>query len=279
MPIDAARILGHGWRQGSIFPLEASQPLVLARRDAILLDGFRIADNARLILASHSCDIVHVGVHEPRIEVCPSVPVGGLDGSFTGTRNARRLHIELDINGVAHAYELRAPMRFYVPREILQDCAPDPAARIAPRHHDHFCHWLAKRVRRTALPTEFDRRIDARTRSRIRAALRPLQDHVHSILIAIDPEDAELPAGEIYTVQVVGLMETRDHEDAQKRAAVDAAMARIQVLIDRCNGVDIEVCVSESMGQMTLDEFRDFAVWDYDELSLDADVEPPQDVP
>jgi hypothetical protein len=101
---------------------------------------------------------------------------------------------------------------------------------------------------------------------------------VHSILIAINPEGAELPVGHAYEMQLVALMETADYEDLKKRAAVDEALARIQQLIDRCPDIDLEVCVSQSMGQMTVDEFRDFAIWDYDEMSLELDIQPPRHI-
>jgi hypothetical protein len=32
------------------------------------------------------------------------------------------------------------------------------------------------------------------------------------------------------------------------------------------------------MARMSVDIFRDFAIWDYDELSLEAHAEPPQPI-
>ena len=280
MPIDAALIERLGWRQGSLFTLAASRPLVLAHRESIAIPGYTIGGDSRLILVSHDCDLVHRGVHEPRIEVCLAVPhLGGLDGNFTGTRNPRRLHVEIEIDGATGAFELRAPTRFQLSREILQESAPDPNARIAARHHNYFCHWLEKRVRRRALPTEFDRRIDSRTRARIRVALAPLRASVDSLLIAIDPDDVDLPPEQPYAVQVVALMESADYAVAQRRAAVDIAVQRIQELLDLCPGIDLDACISQSMGEMTIDVYRDFLIWDVDDLSLDADVDPPRQIP
>jgi hypothetical protein len=106
MPIDAAVIQNLGWRQGSVFKLAASTPIIQAHRWHIAVHEFSIPDDARLILVSHDCDVVHPGPHEPRIEVCPAVRVNALSGNFTGTRNPRRLHIELEISGATQAYEL-----------------------------------------------------------------------------------------------------------------------------------------------------------------------------
>ena len=260
-----------------MFTLAASGPIVLAYRDRIAVPAVPIDDNARLLLTSHDCDVGRPGPHEPRIEVCPAVAVRGrLDGNFTGTRNPRRLHLELEIDGAPQPFELRAPTRFCIPRETLESSMPDPDARIASRHHNHFCHWLAKRYRRAALPTAFDNRISADTRREIRTILRPLQDSIDSVLIAIDPDDRELDANTPYLVQVVALMEDANFSDPRRRAPVENALLQIQQLIDRSVGIELETCVSESMGRMSVDIFRDFAIWDYDELSLDADAEPPQ---
>jgi hypothetical protein len=280
MPIDAALIENLGWRQGSIFSLPASIPIVLAHRDGIAVPQYTIPDDCRLLLVSHDCDVVHRGVHEPRVEVCPAVRVdGGLDGNFTGTRNPRRLHIQLEIGGVFQAFELRAPTRFSLPREILQASTPDAEARIRPKHHEYFCHWLAKRVRRAALPTEFDRRVSPQIRTQMRNVLRPLSDRIDSILIALNPDGTELAPEVPYVAQIVALVDGADYADPLRRAAVDGAMHQIEELLDQCPGIELDACVSQSMAEMTLDVYRDFDLWDYDELSLDAGAEPPQPDP
>ena len=280
MPIDAAAIQNLGWRQGSVFTLQASTPLLVENRARISVPQFTIPDDARLILVSHDCDIVHPGPHEPRIEVCPAVRLNGaLSGNFTGTRNPRRLHIELEIDGTRHGYELRAPTRFTLPREILQESAPDENARITIRHHRYFCHWLAKRVRRTALPTAFDQRVSPQVRSAIRTLLHPLADSIDSILIALDPGDEELGPDQDYVVQVVALMEAEDYANQERREAVEVVMGSVQNLLDHCGGIELEACVCQSMSEMTIDIFRDFNTWDYDELSLETGAQLPQQVP
>src|SRR5258708_24960508 len=279
MAIDAELIQRHGWRQGSVFTLAASGPIVLAHRDRISVPNFAIDDGARLLLTSHDCDIVHPGAHEPRIEVCPAISIQRLDGNFTGTRNPRRLHLELAINGAHHPYELRAPTRFCIPRETLESSLPDPNACLTPRHYDHFCHWLAKRFRRAALPTTFDNRIGAETRRQIRTILRPLQDSIYSILIAIDPDDRELEPDAPYVVQVVALMEEDDFANPERRAPVEDALSQIQQILHRCVGIELEACIAESMARMTVDTFRDFATWDYDDISLEVNTQPPRQIP
>lgn len=166
MPIDGARIQALGWRQGSVFTLDASRPLITAQRTIYGLESFPIPVDGRLILVSHSCDVVHDGEQEPRIELCPAVPVEGLDGRFTGTGNSRRLHVEIEIAGAAVPYELLAATRFYWARDVLEAAGPDPVAVLRDNYLRNFQHWIAKRVRRAAECIQSaDRQPDASTAS------------------------------------------------------------------------------------------------------------------
>jgi hypothetical protein len=189
------------------------------------------------------------------------------------------LHIELEIGGTSHGFELRAPTRFTLPREILQESAPDPNAQITPRHRQYLSHWLAKRVRRTALPTAFDGRVTQETRSQLRDVLRPLSDSIDAILIAMDPDDVDLPPEQPYVVQVVALIAAADYDDAQRRTAVENAMRQIETLLDQCEGIVLDACEVQSTAEMTLEVYVDFNIWDYDELSLIGGGELPHPHP
>ncbi|MGH8187373.1 MAG: hypothetical protein ACREUC_12500, partial [Steroidobacteraceae bacterium] len=82
-----------------------------------------------------------------------------------------------------------------------------------------------------------------------------------------------------YIIQVVALMEGPLYSDPQCKATVDVAMHQIEELLDQCPGVELDACVSQSMAEMTLEVYRDFDLWDYDELSLDAGALPPLQIP
>jgi hypothetical protein len=66
MPMDVPSIVRHGWRQGSLFTLEASQALLGEKRTHA---------NSRLILASQDCDIVHRGNGEPFVDTFEAKPI------------------------------------------------------------------------------------------------------------------------------------------------------------------------------------------------------------
>ena len=280
MPIDATQIVSLGWRQGSIFSVDASRKLLAANLARIETPEFIVSDNSRLILSSHDCDISHPGPHEPRIEVCPAIVLTGpIDGQFAGTRNARRLHINLLIDNACQAFELRAPTRFSLPRETLQEFAPDAAAKIVARHEEHFVHWLSKRIRRSALPTEFDRRINKGIRKRIKSILKPSGDAIYSLLVAIDPDDEDLPDGNDYNLQVVALMYAEDFAQAPIRKVVDSTVEQLQRLLDNCSGIALDACATGSTETMTVEEYRGFLTWDLDDVSFEAGDLPSTSFP
>ena len=74
-------------------------------------------------------------------------------------------------------------------------------------------------------------------------------------------------------------METADFDNQQSREAAEAAMESLQNLLDHCEGIELDACLCQSMSEMTVAVFRDFSIWDYDELSLDAGGQPPPQFP
>jgi hypothetical protein len=118
--------------------------------------------------------------------------------------------------------------------------------------------------------------VSGQVRSQLRRILRPFRDDIDSILIALDPEDVEMPDDQTYRLQLVALIEPEVHQDIQRRTAIDRAMAHISDLLEHCRGIELDACVTQSMAEMTVDVFRSFDIWDYDELSLEAGLLPPE---
>jgi hypothetical protein len=74
-------------------------------------------------------------------------------------------------------------------------------------------------------------------------------------------------------------MSESDFTNPDRRRPVEEALRQLQQLLDQCAGVELDECLAESTGRMTIDVFLDFAIWDYDDLSLNADMTPPLAVP
>lgn len=66
MAFEVADIRQHGRQQGSLFSVESTRDLLGAQ-----IQG----GEARLILATHDCDILHQGSHEPKIDAFIATPV------------------------------------------------------------------------------------------------------------------------------------------------------------------------------------------------------------
>ena len=280
MPIQSALIASRNWRQGSVFAPTVSSEFIRANRAAIAIPGFEIGEDAILMVISHSCDIVHSGIYEPRIEVCPAVHISELNGNYTNVRNPRCLQLSLLVeNKIAH-YEFRAASRFYLPRKVLETNLPNAKVIIGDRELGHLRAWLARRFQRTALPTEFDKRIDRKARDKIRQCLRQVPPHsLHSIVIAINPDDAELSKIEDeYQLQLIALMEPDQYENAQIYEAVANEIEKIEAILGNCDGIDLQACEVESLGNITVAEYRDFSVWDYDHLSWEQNIDPPEQI-
>jgi hypothetical protein len=141
--MDVPAIIGHGWRQGSVFTLEASHELLGEKRTHA---------DSRLILASQDCDIVHRGNGEPFVDTFEAKPIPVLVPTEARARNARHLHLPLSVNGVAQPHQIKFWSRLALPREGLAEFAPDPFAFLMPAALKWFRQWLGSRYDRPCAP-------------------------------------------------------------------------------------------------------------------------------
>lgn len=144
MPIDSVLIRTNGWRQGSVFSLDDSRTLLQQPES-----------NARLILVSHDCDIVHSGLREPVVEVCEAQPQQRLDGTYALAKNPRLRHVGLRISEAVVPHSLQAADRRWIDRSLLEGMAPANGAVVAEGERRIITRWLAKRYDRAALPDRF----------------------------------------------------------------------------------------------------------------------------
>jgi len=97
--------------------------------------------------------------------------------------------------------------------------------------------------------------------------------------VAIDPDDQELPDGNDYNLQVVALMYAEDFAQAPIRKAVDSAVEQLQRLLDNCSEIALDACVTRSTETMTVEEYRGFLTWDFDDVSFEDGDLPPTSFP
>jgi hypothetical protein len=174
MPIDFDRIDNNGWRQGSVFTVKESRSLLAKYGSRPHPHEISVPEDSRLIVTSHSCDIVSRRSHEILVEVCPALPLptGEGRGAYGFARDARRLRIPMTIANQPVLFDLHAPLRFVIARDELEECKPDPDAVVGEDDIDDLSFWLAARYRRRVFPNAFDKRLNTDNGKRIRRALK-----------------------------------------------------------------------------------------------------------
>ena len=153
---NAAEIVKHGWRQGSILVGD-----IATRASSLAPDRTSVDDSCWLVVVSHDCDIASPNAsNEPVVEVLCARPkrVDQLNGQFVATRNPRRIEFEVTDNGKPVFLAASVHERWHVPRGLLCEGPPSLRRTLAKGERRVLAEWLAKRYIRAAFPDEFDRR-------------------------------------------------------------------------------------------------------------------------
>src|SRR5690606_38026558 len=136
MPIDHERIHKNGWRQGSVFTVAHSSRILREYKKAPQLSEYVVRPDTRLIVTSHSCDVVAASHMERTCEVCPALPLPSSAGieMYGAGRNPRRIRLPIVIDGHPVLHEMFAPHRFSIRRERLESIEPDKEVMIPESH-------------------------------------------------------------------------------------------------------------------------------------------------
>lgn len=260
MPIDVPAIIGHDWRQGSLFTLEASHALLGLQRTH---------DESRLILASQDCDIAHRGNGEPFVDTFEARPIAALAPTESKARNARQLHLHVNVNGTVRPHQIKFWSRLAVPRDKLGDVAPDPQVTLTPGALKWFRQWLGSRYDRPALPDAFNSRLAARdARRAIREILGPCEHCFDDMYLYIDPADDEIAEEVPYIVRVALIMSELDAGNAELVALAQKGQADLDAFLNSCPGLDIQAVEIISNVEFTLADLDRYRPWDFTDLSL-----------
>jgi hypothetical protein len=258
--MDVPAIIGQGWRQGSLFTLEASQAF---------LGEKRTHDASRLILASQDCDIVHRGNGEPFVDTFEAKPIPALAPTEARARNARHLHLPLSVNGLAQPHQIKFWSRLALPRERLGEFAPDPQTVLTPGALKWFRQWLGSRYDRPALPDVFNNRLAARdARRAIREILGPCEHCFDDLYLHIDPADDELEPGMPYLARVALIMSELDTGKADIVALAQKGQTELDAFLKSCPGIEVQAVEIISNVEFTLADLDLYRPWDYSDLSL-----------
>lgn len=244
------------WRQGSVIPRELL-PSSLLPED---LDPV-----AKLVLLSHSCDVVHTSYEaEPYAEFLIAHRVAAIDGSKTKGKNPRRLQLPISINGEETFHEISIHDKARMDRKLLENGSPDPHCLISPGNIRLLGTWAGKRYHRHAFPDAFNRRTSGATK-RLKRSLERNGHAVLGVFLYLDT-DRELPETDDYRIMVWVVAERSATENDEEEQKLLSLVAEISAALGTCSGIDSEVAlVSET--EFTFEEVRNSSRWDFDYLS------------
>lgn len=273
MPINHALIHRIGWRQGSVLSVRDST-LLLNNTPRPQPAAITLPPATKLIVASHSCDVVSPSELEINCEFCPALPLapGETSGLFGYGRDPRRLRLPIQIDGNSVLHEMYAPLRFPASRNGLEQIQPDPAAHIREDDLLTFEFWLAARNSRRVFPNSFDQRLDTKNHKRIRKALVPVEPHVLQLLYSLSPQRELTDENDTYRLSVVLLVQSTSMRDQTILAQLEAARDRIEEILEDRRGIASTVSLVGDE-TMTYSNMRMFSRWGFEDLSLEAGTE------
>lgn len=264
------------WRQGSIFPDDASKYLGLSHPEA--------PERTIVIVISHDCDLAADPDREPRVEFVTGRIIDGVKAD-SHAKSARRLQIEFQGPQGLTAVELSAAYKSFVNKG---DLAPfDPRADIyldAPGL-SILQRWLAARYRRAAFSDEFERRLkEAKLPRRIEKALDTAGKHVIAVFFDVDGgEDFQRNGpSDVYRLGIYLLYDTSQNEPEAEAAARGAADRIEKAFESAFQGEDkswtnirLEYCDVMSDQAMSYGNSLLFKQWRLEHISLEDDPQQP----
>jgi len=260
MAFDVAEIKQRGWQQGSLFNIASTREMLVAQHSG---------DEARLILASHDCDILHQGDHEPKIDTFVATPIQRISVLDAKARNARRLHISIAVDGTPRNHEIKFWSRTILPRECLKVHAPDEGA-VLGENLPIFREWLGKRYDRAAWPDAFNTRLKRHGTDRaIRDILTPSEHCFRGIFLDIEPEAEELTNDEVpYSVRVAMVMTDANAGLADVVGEAQRCATALAKLLRSCPGIDVEIVETVTDTDFKFADLDTYRLWDFTDLSF-----------
>ncbi len=258
---DLEKIRHHGWRQGSILPVEMCARIG-ETTNSTLQDGDAI------LVISQSCNLVHGDFElEPHVELLIARPIDALDGAFMNGRSPRRLQLCIEVDGAERSYEIQARNRLVAPRGLLAECMPDSSRSVASPTLRTLIAWISARYDRVALPDAFQGRLRP-VQSKLRSAMKKLTD-ASELFIALNAWD-DLPPDRDYQIELVIVMPRDRYSEPEIRASTQRVAEEIAKQLRSCDGMSLGDAPSlVPDDEFTLADAKIMSRWgDFDYVSL-----------
>lgn len=280
------------WRQGGLLPQDAHDSLRCVFPECF---NNATAGAVRIVVISHSCDILRDPTVEPSVEVLVASSIVKGDRRYTRGRHPRKYHLKLEdvTTNTACWYEASIDDRYRINKQWCIDFGPCDRYVLADGEKQNLIKWVAYRYTRTAFPNQFDeRRNQGKVREQIDKLLKKVEsDYLAEIYVRVS--DQELPTDQNYVIDLRGTITCADDESSDqleytrwntktkrsevamwtKRQIVDNMVDEIRCLLDSCDGITVRSsqCVNET--ELTLHDLKSYQRWtQYDYLSASDEV-------
>ncbi|MCI0629308.1 MAG: hypothetical protein L0Y44_01480 [Phycisphaerales bacterium] len=223
-----------------------------------------------MIVISHDCDVLNQSITvEPQVELLKAIRSESQDGNIRFGKNPRRYEFDVVVGGNAVPHTINVNDRYSVPRDWLSHCGPDGTRKIDSQTVRSLAAWLARRYTRAAFPTAFNER----TRSRAKEIRNTLKNGVYMEGIYLLVDNRELSDSDHYNIEIRATMQREFFEDNAKRVKSQRVLDDVESLLASCEGVHVEKAELLSEKEFSLDDLRNFKRWDFDDLTVRAQVE------
>jgi hypothetical protein len=228
--------------------------------------------HAKLVLLSHSCDIVHGSYDvEPYIEFLVARPASELDGGKTNGKNPRFLQCQLVVRGVESLYEISAHEKYRDQRITLERGFPDSSCHISNGDIQIMGRWAGKRYHRPAFPTAFDKRA-SRGKKKFKKAFERYGAKVTGTFIFFESV-LELADNEPYRIIVRVVAPRAVLEDEREEETILKLVAKLQEAFADCPGIEVKELKLDSEAEFSLEDWRTGKFWDWEYLSISEEDE------
>lgn len=252
-----------GWRQGSILPTQVVNSLI-----SQINTEFTIGSEDLLIVASQSCDIASAKEDYIELSIARVIDAEKFNKQYAHNRSARILHTKINFSDEEIAVCLFAHEKIQIKKSLIGESEPSPKV-LFERGIDEYASWLADRYKRPALPTNFDQQLQQSKKKRKKIAEKA-NDYLLGIYVQIYP-NTEIEAGQVYSVNLLGIIETADHRED--------ALQSLKKYADLMSKAGMEVTEPNVFmeEEISLATFRQYQRINFDYLSYEADTPLPPD--
>jgi hypothetical protein len=123
-------------------------------------------------------------------------------------------------------------------------------------------------------PNAFDKRLNTDNGKRIRRALKKVHAQLDALLYSISSE-LELDDSTPYRLRVVMLAKPYALSQDGDRALLETAKDEIEAILTSRSGIVLESVSIASTGKMTVEQYRTFSSWGFEDVSLEGDSDLP----